>query len=312
MKNFALIGVAGFIARKHVQAIKETNNNLIACLDPHDSVGYLDNFFPEADFFTEFERFDRHLDKLKRKGIPIHYVSICSPNYLHDSHIRFALKNNADAICEKPVVLNPWNLEALMQIEKETGKKVFTILQLRLHNEVISLKNFIDSQKNNKTFNVKLIYITSRGNWYHYSWKGNEQKSGGIIVNIGIHFFDLLLWLFGECKEYKVFERNNKRAKGFLQLDKANVYWFLSIDYNDLPDEIKISNKRTYRVLILDDKKFDFSEKFDNLHTESYRKILNNEGFGLLDAFPSIDLTYKLRTTKKEYLSSLNINFYEY
>lgn len=304
MKNFALIGVAGYIARRHVQAIKDTKNNLIACLDPFDSVGFLDQYFPDADYFREFERFDRHIDKIKRQGIQIHYVSICSPNYLHDSHIRFALRNNADAICEKPVVLNPWNVEALANVEKETGNKVYTILQLRLHPEIIRLKKFVENNPE-KNYEIILTYITSRGKWYHFSWKGDIQKSGGIITNIGIHFFDMLLWIFGNCEEYKVFIHNNYKSSGFLKLKRANVKWFLSVDYNDIPEELKKEGKRTHRALLIDENEFNFSEGFTNLHTESYIKIINNEGFGLEDAYPSIDLTYKLRTAKITYEKEL-------
>ncbi|MCX7954836.1 MAG: Gfo/Idh/MocA family oxidoreductase [Bacteroidales bacterium] len=296
MKNFAIIGVAGFVARRHVQAIKDTNNNLIACLDPFDSVGFLDQYFPDADYFREFERFDRHIDKIKRQGKSVDYISICSPNYLHDSHIRFALRNNATAICEKPVVLNPWNIEALCKVEEETGNRVYTILQLRLHPEIINLKKFVENNPQ-KNFNIILTYITSRGKWYHFSWKGDVQKSGGIITNIGIHFFDILLWIFGECSTCKVFLHNNYKASGYLQLKRAEVKWFLSVDYNDIPDEIKKEGKRTYRALIIDGKEFNFSEGFTDLHTVSYYKILNNEGFGLLDAYPSIELTYKLRNS---------------
>ena len=223
MKNFALIGAAGYIAPRHMQAIKATGNNLVAALDKHDSVGILDSYFPDCDFFTEFERFDRHLDKLKRKGIRIDYVSICSPNYLHDSHIRFALRHGADAICEKPLVLNPWNIDALAEIEKETGKRIYTILQLRLHPSIIALREKVRTGPKDKTYDVDLTYITSRGHGDHHSWKGDVSKSGGIATNIGIHFFDMLIWVFGEVRESNVLEIRDSKSSGQLKLDRANV-----------------------------------------------------------------------------------------
>ncbi|HEV8512865.1 MAG TPA: Gfo/Idh/MocA family oxidoreductase, partial [Cyclobacteriaceae bacterium] len=238
MKNFALVGAAGYIAPRHLQAIRDTGNNLVAALDKFDSVGIMDSYFPKADFFTEFERFDRHLDKLKRLGQKIDYVSICSPNYLHDSHIRFALRHQADAICEKPLVLNPWNVDALEEIEKETGKRVFTILQLRLHPNIIQLKKEIEAAPPGKVFDVNLDYITSRGKWYHHSWKGDEQKSGGIATNIGIHFFDMLLWVFGSVKNIKIKSYEPDSTSGFFELEKARINWRLSINENHLPDEV--------------------------------------------------------------------------
>src|SRR5437868_5472603 len=258
MKNFALIGVAGFIAPRHLQAIKETKNNLVAALDKFDQVGVLDSYFPNADFFTEFERFDRHIDKLKRQGTKIDFVSICSPNYLHDSHIRFALRHQADAICEKPLVLNPWNVEALADIEKETGKKVNTILQLRLHPNIIQLKKEIDAAPKDKVFDVTLTYITSRGKWYHHSWKGDELKSGGIATNIGIHFFDMLLWVFGEKREVKMTSYTDDKASGILELKKARVKWMLSINEQDLPLEAKQKGKRTFRSLQMNGNEIEF------------------------------------------------------
>src|SRR5689334_6365945 len=247
MKNFALIGAAGYIAPRHLQAIKDTGNNLVAALDKFDSVGIMDSYFPQADFFTEFERFDRHIDKLKRIGQKIDYVSICSPNYLHDSHIRFALRHHADAICEKPLVLNPWNVDALIDIEKETGKRVNTILQLRLHPNIIQLKKEIDAAPSDRIFDVTLTYITSRGKWYHHSWKGDEMKSGGIATNIGIHFFDMLLWVFGDRKELKITSYEADKASGILELKRARVNWMLSINENDLPAEARSKGKRTFR-----------------------------------------------------------------
>src|SRR5690349_11670169 len=235
MKNFALIGAAGFIAPRHLKAIKETGNNLVAALDKFDQVGVLDSYFPGADFFTEFERFDRHLDKLKRQGMKIDYVSICTPNYLHDSHIRFALRQQAHAICEKPLVLNPWNVDALAEIEQETGKKIFTILQLRLHPSILALRNEVMNGPRNKVYDIALKYITARGNWYQISWKGDQPKSGGIATNIGIHFFDMLIWIFGQVRQLEVTKLNAHAAAGYLELERARVQWELSIDLRDIP-----------------------------------------------------------------------------
>jgi UDP-N-acetyl-2-amino-2-deoxyglucuronate dehydrogenase len=297
MKTFALIGAAGYIAPRHMKAIKETGNNLLAALDKHDNVGILDSYFPNADFFTEFERFDRHLDKLKRQGHKIDYVSICSPNYLHDSHIRFSLRHQAHAICEKPLVLNPWNATALEEIEKETGKKVFTILQLRLHPSIVALRNKIKSGPADKIYDVDLRYITSRGNWYNVSWKGENAKSGGIATNIGIHFFDMLLWIFGDVKSSQVLSQNANSAEGYLELEKARVKWFLSIDYHKIPDNTKASGKRTYRSLTIENEEIEFSDGFTDLHTKSYAEILNGNGFGLQDAKKSIELVHSIRNT---------------
>ena len=298
MKNFALIGAAGYIAPRHLQAIKDTGNNLVAALDKFDSVGIMDSYFPKADFFTEFERFDRHIDKLKRIGQKIDYVSICSPNYLHDSHIRFALRHHADAICEKPLVLNPWNVDALSEIEKETGKKVYTILQLRLHPNIIQLKKEVENAPEGKIFDVNLTYITSRGKWYHHSWKGDEIKSGGIATNIGIHFFDMLLWVFGDIKNLKINSYEADKASGFLELQKARVNWMLSISENDLPAEAKSKGKRTFRSLKMDGSEIVFSDGFTELHTKSYLEILSGRGFGLNDARPSIELAHEIRPKK--------------
>lgn len=295
MKNFALIGVAGYIAPRHLQAIRDTNNRLVAALDKSDTVGVMDSYFPDADFFTEFERFDRHLDKLKRQGTKIDYVSICSPNYLHDSHIRFALRHGADAICEKPLVLNPWNVEALSEIEQETGHRVFTILQLRLHPSIIALKEKVAQSDSNKKFNVDLTYITSRGHWYNISWKGDVSKSGGIATNIGIHFFDMLIWVFGNVKRIEVDELTLDSASGRLELEKANVNWSLSINYNKIPDQFKQLGKRTYRSLSMEGEAIEFSDGFTDLHTLSYASILDKKGFTLADAKPSIDLVHKIR-----------------
>ena len=295
MKNFALIGAAGYIAPRHMQAIKDTGNNLVAALDKFDSVGIIDSYFPQADFFTEFERFDRHIDKLRRNGTKIDYVSICSPNYLHDSHIRFALRHQADAICEKPLVLNPWNLDALSEIEKETGRRTYTILQLRLHPMIQNLKKEIDKEATSKIFEVDLNYVTSRGAWYQHSWKGDQSKSGGIATNIGIHFFDMLLWIFGKVKESKLGEISADHASGTLKLERANITWFLSINAEHLPQEARLKGKRTYRSLKIQGKEVEFSDGFGDLHTESYQEILAGRGFGLSDARPSIELTHLLR-----------------
>lgn len=298
MKNFALIGAAGFIAPRHLKAIKDTGNNLVAAMDKFDSVGIIDSYFPHADFFTEFERFDRHIDKLRRQGTPLDYVSICSPNYLHDSHIRFALRHHADAICEKPLVLNPWNVEALADIEKETGKRVYTILQLRLHPAIIALRNQVLATPKDKIFEVDLTYITSRGKWYHHSWKGEESKSGGIATNIGIHFFDMLLWIFGSLKSLNIEKYETDYAAGFLDLQRARVKWFLSINENHLPEAVKGQGKRTFRSLKMDGSEIEFSEGFTDLHTTSYQEILKGNGFGLQQALPSIELAHQIRKNK--------------
>jgi UDP-N-acetyl-2-amino-2-deoxyglucuronate dehydrogenase len=299
MKNFALIGVAGYIAPRHLQAIRDTNNNLVAALDRSDTVGVMDSFFPMADFFTEFERFDRHLDKLRRQQCGVDYVSICSPNYLHDSHIRFSLKQGADAICEKPLVLNPWNVDALSELERETGKRVYTILQLRLHPAIIALREKVRASPPNEIFDVNLTYITSRGRWYYISWKGDISKSGGIATNIGIHFFDMLIWVFGAVKNLEVKKLDADSAEGFLELERARVKWMLSINFEHIPQEIKAKGKRTYRSLNMGGEEIEFSDGFTDLHTESYREILKGLGFGLADTRPAIELAYQIRNAKK-------------
>jgi UDP-N-acetyl-2-amino-2-deoxyglucuronate dehydrogenase len=278
-----------------MKAIKETGNNLIAAFDPHDSVGILDSYFPDCDFFTEFERLDRHCDKLKRQGIKIDYVVVCSPNYLHDAHIRFGLRIGADVICEKPVVLNPWNVDALIEMEKETGKKVYIIHQLRYHPAVIALKEKIDNSPADKIHTVDLQYITPRGNWYQYSWKGDEQKSGGIIANIGLHFFDVLLWIFGKVKESTVQEYSAIRAKGQLVLDRANINWLLSIDKNDLPVSVAEKTNAAFRLLEINKELVGFSNGFDELHTISYNNIVSGKGVSLADSKRAIHLVYSLR-----------------
>ncbi len=297
-KNFALIGAAGYIAPRHLKAIKETNNNLVAALDKSDSVGILDSYFPNADFFIEYERFERHIDKLRKTNGKVDYVSICTPNYLHDSHIRFALRHDADAICEKPIVLNPWNIDALINIEKETGHKINTILQLRLHPSIIKLKNEIENGPKDKIYDIDLSYMTSRGHWYFTSWKADTEKSGGIATNIGVHFFDMLTWIFGDVKQNIVHVLEPMRAAGFLQLEKARVRWFLCLDYNALPDEIKAKGQRTYRSITIGGEEIEFSGGFTDLHTESYRKILEGKGFSISDAGKSIEIVHKIRNSK--------------
>jgi UDP-N-acetyl-2-amino-2-deoxyglucuronate dehydrogenase len=298
MKDFALIGAAGFIAPRHLKAIKETGNKLVAALDKFDSVGIMDSYFPEASFFVEFERFDRHLEKLHRSGNPIDYLSICSPNYLHDSHIRFGLRHGANVICEKPLVLNPWNVEALDEIQRETGKKAYNILQLRLHPDILALKEKVQSSDPGKIFDFDLAYITSRGNWYYTSWKGDVQKSGGIATNIGIHFFDMLIWIFGNVKENIVHLHTHDRAAGFLQLERARVRWFLSINEDTLPESVKAKGQRTYRSITMEGTEIEFSEGFTDLHTKSYQAILDGNGFNLTEALPSIELAHAIRTQK--------------
>lgn len=300
MKNFALIGAGGYIAPRHMKAIKDTGNNLIAALDKHDSVGILDSYFPDTDFFTEFERFDRHLEKQKRNGIKIDYVSVCSPNYLHDAHIRFGLRIGADVICEKPIVLNPWNIDALEEIEKETGRNVYTILQLRLHPSIIALKKQIDEAPAGTKHEVDLKYITSRGHWYHTSWKGDLQKSGGIATNIGVHFFDMLIWIFGNVKENKVVEHTKVTASGKLELEKASVNWMLSIDAETLPADIKAAGKRTYRTLTINNQSIEFSDGFTELHTQSYQDIINGNGFRLSDTKKAIETVHDIRNFFKK------------
>jgi UDP-N-acetyl-2-amino-2-deoxyglucuronate dehydrogenase len=296
MKNFALIGAAGYIAPRHLKAIKDTNNNLIAALDKFDSVGVMDSYFPNADFFVEFERFDRHIEKLKRnQQIHLDYVSICTPNYLHDSHIRMALRRGADAICEKPIVLNPWNIDALIAIEKESQGNIHTILQLRLHDAIIQLKNKVQGANKIGKYDVDLTYITSRGKWYDISWKGDESKSGGIATNIGVHFYDMLSWVFGNVQENVVHLREKNKAAGYLEFENARVRWFLSIDEEDLPIAVKEKNQRTFRTITIDDEDLEFSEGFTELHTKSYQKILLNEGFGLEAVRSSIEIVHDIR-----------------
>ncbi len=295
-KKFALIGAAGYIAPRHMRAIKDTGNDLVCALDPYDGVGIIDSYFPGADFFTEPERFDRHLDKLRRKGkAKVDYVSICSPNYLHDAHIRMAVRNDAHAICEKPIVLNPWNLDSLCELEQETGKNIYTILQLRLHPSIQRLKQQIDSGQADKVYDVDLTYVTSRGRWYFFSWKGDVQKSGGVATNIGIHFFDMLGWVFGRCTGLEVKENLPERSAGHLEFEKARVNWFLSVDERDLPRKAVEEGKRTYRSITIEGEEVEFSDGFTDLHTQSYREILSGGGFRVETARPSVDIAQRIR-----------------
>lgn len=297
MKKFALIGAAGYVAPRHMKAIKETGNVLVAALDKNDSVGILDSYFPEADFFTEFERFDRHIDKCHRenKSKHIDYVSICSPNYLHDSHMRFALRSEADAICEKPLVLNPWNIDGLQGIERDTGRKINTILQLRLHPTIIALRTKVQSEKSVSKHDVDLTYITSRGNWYLRSWKGDLDKSGGIATNIGVHFYDMLHFVFGRLLESKVNYSSDTKASGFLEFERARVRWFLSIDIDDVPAENRNLGQRTFRSITCDGGELEFSAGFADLHTRSYEKILAGNGFGLDENRAAIETVAGIR-----------------
>ncbi len=297
MSNFAIIGVGGYVAPRHLQAIRDTNNQLIAALDRHDSVGVLDSYFGDVDFFTEFERFDRHAYKLRRLGEQqrLHYVTVCSPNYLHDAHIRFALRIGADCICEKPLVINPWNLDPLVELEQETGCRVRTILQLRQHPALAALRERIAGERSRGKHEVELTYITSRGHWYFASWKGSDEKSGGVATNIGIHFFDLLLWVFGCVEHSEVHLADNRRMAGYLELERARVRWFLSVDRRDLPEAVAAAGQRTYRSITVDGEEAEFSEGFTDLHTAVYRDILAGGGCGIADARPSIELVHSIR-----------------
>jgi UDP-N-acetyl-2-amino-2-deoxyglucuronate dehydrogenase len=297
MKNFIMIGVGGFIAPRHLKAIKETGNNLLAALDKHDSVGIMDSHFPNADFFVEYERFDRHIDKLKRNGTKIDFLTVCSPNYLHDSHIRFGLRQGLDVICEKPLVLNPWNVDALAEIEKETGKKVYTILQLRLHPSIIALREKVLANPG-KIYDVDLTYITSRGKWYFISWKGNDEKSGGVTTNIGIHFFDMLMWVFGSVKKSELHISEPVKASGYIELERARIKWFLSVDFKDLPKSALEKGMTTFRSLKIEEDQIEFSDGFKDLHTLSYENILAGNGFGLREARASINLAHDIRNAR--------------
>lgn len=297
MKRFALIGAAGYIADKHMKAIKETGNQLVCASDRFDVMGRIDSFFPDAEFFLEHENLDKYMDDLKMKGEPIEYVSICTPNYMHPSHIRFALRNGADAICEKPLVILPKDMHIINDIEEETGKRVFTVLQLRYHPTILKLKKEID-EGSNKMYDIDLSYITTRGKWYFKSWKGDIKKSGGVATNIGIHFFDMITWIFGNVKENVVHLYEANKAAGYLQLEKARVRWFLSLDYNDLPTIATRQGMRTFRSITVDGNEIEFSGGFTDLHTVTYQNILNGNGFGIRDARESIELTDYVRNTQ--------------
>jgi UDP-N-acetyl-2-amino-2-deoxyglucuronate dehydrogenase len=300
IKNFALTGAAGYIAPRHMKAIKETGNRLVAAVDPKDSVGVMDKYFFDTRFFQEFERFDRHAEKLRRKGESerVHYVSICSPNFLHDAHIRFALRIGADAICEKPLVINPWNIDPLLELQQEYGKKIYTVLQLRLHPALRALKEKYAGEKTAAKHEVDLTYITDRGNWYLVSWKGQPERSGGLATNIGIHFFDLLIWLFGPVEFCEVHAANESMISGYLELERARVKWFLSIDVNSVPEQARKAGKTTFRSITIDNKEVEFSEGFTDLHTEIYRDILAGNGFGPQDARASIQTVHNIRNAK--------------
>jgi UDP-N-acetyl-2-amino-2-deoxyglucuronate dehydrogenase len=298
-KNFAIAGVAGYIAPRHLRAIRDTGNRLIAALDPHDSVGILDQYTFEVRYFPEFERFDRHLEKLRRgpEEHRLHYLTICSPNYLHDAHIRLALRVDADAICEKPLVINPWNLDALETLERESGRRVYTILQLRVHPALLELKKKLENEPATTRHDVVLTYVTARGGWYEASWKGNEERSGGIAVNIGIHFFDLLSWLFGGSTQCVVHVKERKKMSGYLELTHADVRWYLSVDAADLPFSALPGSKTTFRSITVDGKEIEFTDGFTDLHTRVYEKTLRGEGFGITEARPSIEVVHRIRTS---------------
>lgn len=295
MKNFALIGAAGYIAPRHMKAIKDTGHNLLAAYDPYDGIGIMDSHFPDADYFTEFERFDRHIDKLRRNNSKVDFVSICSPNYLHDSHIRFGLRSGADVICEKPIVLNPWNIDALKVAENESGRNVYTILQLRHHEAIKSLKKSVENAPEDKIFDVDLTYLTSRGKWYYTSWKGDLDKSGGIATNIGVHFYDMLTWVFGGLKSQSIHLHTHDRASGIMHLERANVRWFLSINYDVIPEKEKLEGKRTYRSIAVDGEEIEFSKGFTDLHTDSYQAILSGGGYRIGDAREAIEIVHEIR-----------------
>jgi UDP-N-acetyl-2-amino-2-deoxyglucuronate dehydrogenase len=299
-KNFAIIGVAGYVAPRHLKAIHETGSRLVAATDPHDSVGVLDRYAHDVRFFSEFERFDRHLEKLRRgpEEQRVHFVSVCSPNYLHDAHVRLALRVRADAICEKPLVINPWNLDQLQELERETGRRVFTVLQLRLHPALRALREAVAREDKDRVHDVELTYLTGRGPWYHVSWKGEAQKSGGLATNIGIHFFDVLLWLFGDVEDCELHVNEPTHMAGFLSLEKARVRWLLSVDRDEVPESEDAPGQSTYRSMRVDGEEIEFSTGFTDLHTRIYEDVLAGGGFGIEDARPSIELTHRIRHTE--------------
>lgn len=294
-RNFALVGAAGFVAPRHLQAIRDTGNELVAALDPSDSVGVLDNYFPDVRFFTEFERFDRHLEKLRRRGESdrAHYLSVCSPNYLHDAHIRLALRLGADAICEKPLVVNPWNLDQLAELEREFGRRVWTVMQLRLHPTLIALRERL--RATDAVHDVVLTYITRRGPWYDVSWKGSADKSGGLAMNLGVHFFDLLAWLFGSFTASAVHLHEPRRMSGALRFERARVRWYLSVERAELPEAAVAQGRTAWRELTIDGEAVEFSGGFTDLHTRAYAGILAGQGLGIEDARPAIELVHRVR-----------------
>lgn len=298
MKNFAIIGVGGYVAPRHLKAIKETGNRLVSAYDKSDSVGILDSYFPDAAFFTEQELFDRHNSLLKGRGEAIDIVSVCTPNYLHDAHTRYGLRLGADVICEKPVVLNPWNIDGLGRVEQETGHKAYTILQLRLHPSVVALREKILNGPKDKVYDVDLTYITSRGNWYYASWKGDVRKSGGVATNIGVHFYDMLSWIFGDVTKNVVNVASHDRVAGYLELQRARVRYFLSINADTLPPEAAAQEKRTFRAIYVDGEEFEFSQGFTELHTQSYEKILAGEGFPISEARNCIQIVHDIRNAQ--------------
>ena len=308
MKNFALIGAAGYIAPKHMNAIHETGNQLVAAVDPHDCVGRIDSYFPDARFFTEIERFDRYLEKCRRgtEENRIKYVSICTPNYLHDAHIRLALRVRANAICEKPLVLSPWNLDAIAELEEEYGGHVYNVLQLRLIEKLRELRKELFSSSSGEKKDIVLSYVTRRGSWYDVSWKGDPKKSGGPSMNIGVHFFDLLLWLFGEAEHAELHLRETRRMSGYLELERARVRWFLSVDEADLPTAVKESGKFAYRSMTMDGQELEFSDGFTNLHTRSYEEILAGNGFGIREARPAIELVHRINSLDIQHTGTIH------
>ena len=295
MKQFALIGAAGFVAERHIRAIKETGNQLCVATDPFDVMGRMDSYFPSAEFFTDYSEFEQYIGNQQKTDDPINYTSICSPNYLHAKHIQSALNNQTNAICEKPLVLYPEEVFKIENAEEESGKKVFNILQLRLHPAIIALHEKIKNNRSNKIYDVDLTYITSRGKWYYKSWKGDMEKSGGVATNIGIHFFDMLCWIFGDVEKSTVHQYEANKAAGFLQLKNARVRWYLSLDFADIPEQTKVKGNRTYRSITVDGKEVEFSEGFSDLHTKSYQDVLSGNGFGLQEAKPCILLTHEIR-----------------
>lgn len=298
-KNFAITGVGGYVAPRHLKAIYDTGNRVVAAFDPKDSVGILDRYSFDISFFTEYERFDRHLEKLRRgpQNARVDYLSVCAPNYLHDAHCRLALRVGADVICEKPLVIKPWNLDALQELEHESGHRIHTVLQLRLHPKLMELQKRLSLESKSNKHDVNLSYITSRGLWYHISWKGDPEKSGGLATNIGIHFFDLLIWLFGGVEEVRLYESGEDRMRGMIELERARVQWFLSIDKRDLPDSFKSGTSMTFRSLTIDGEEIEFSEGFTDLHTRVYEETLAGRGFTIADARPSIELVHRIRNT---------------